>query len=218
MSSAIFKFKSLNKNKLIPFGFTAQNGIYIYETEILDGQFKMIVEINEKDEVSAKILDNFTCEPYTLHLVESASGSFVGSVRNEYERVLTQIADNCFEKDVFKSKQAHEIIKYVSEKYNDELEFLWEKFSSNAICRRKDNNKWYAVLLIISKRKLGIDSDEAIDVIDLRAESDSIVDGKNIFAGYHMNKKHWITIPLDGSLPTEEIFNFIDKSYILAKK
>ena len=31
--------------------------------------------------------------------------------------------------------------------------------------------------------------------------------------GYHMNKKHWNTITLDGSLPNEEILTMIDDSY-----
>ena len=36
--------------------------------------------------------------------------------------------------------------------------------------------------------------------------------------GYHMNKKHWNTITLDGSLPKEEILTMIDDSYDLVVK
>lgn len=36
--------------------------------------------------------------------------------------------------------------------------------------------------------------------------------------GYHMNKKHWNTITLDGSLPDEEILTMIDDSYDLVAK
>jgi len=35
--------------------------------------------------------------------------------------------------------------------------------------------------------------------------------------GYHMNKKHWNTIELDGSIPDKEIFSWIDHSYSLVK-
>ncbi|WP_440119381.1 MmcQ/YjbR family DNA-binding protein [Paenibacillus sp. QZ-Y1] len=31
--------------------------------------------------------------------------------------------------------------------------------------------------------------------------------------GYHMNKKHWNTITMDGSLPESDIFDMIDHSY-----
>lgn len=33
--------------------------------------------------------------------------------------------------------------------------------------------------------------------------------------GYHMNKKHWNTVTLDGSLPDEELRRIIDESYAL---
>ncbi|MFH2219705.1 MAG: MmcQ/YjbR family DNA-binding protein [Pseudomonadota bacterium] len=40
----------------------------------------------------------------------------------------------------------------------------------------------------------------------------------SILSGYHMNKKHWNTVVLDGSIPDEEIFTMIDDSYDLVVK
>jgi predicted DNA-binding protein (MmcQ/YjbR family) len=36
--------------------------------------------------------------------------------------------------------------------------------------------------------------------------------------GYHMNKKHWNTVFLDGSIPDDEVFAMIDESYELVVK
>ncbi|MDP4224159.1 MAG: MmcQ/YjbR family DNA-binding protein [Bacteroidota bacterium] len=38
--------------------------------------------------------------------------------------------------------------------------------------------------------------------------------------GYHMNKKYWNTIMLDGTIPDKEVFSWIDHSYeeVLKKK
>jgi len=36
-------------------------------------------------------------------------------------------------------------------------------------------------------------------------------------AGYHMNKEHWNTIALDGSIPEEELLTWIDESYTLVR-
>jgi predicted DNA-binding protein (MmcQ/YjbR family) len=36
--------------------------------------------------------------------------------------------------------------------------------------------------------------------------------------GYHMNKKHWNTIEIDGTIPDDLIHEFIDKSYELVTK
>ncbi len=39
-----------------------------------------------------------------------------------------------------------------------------------------------------------------------------------IIPGYHMNKKHWNTILIDGSIPDSLIFSWIDHSYELVIK
>ena len=39
-----------------------------------------------------------------------------------------------------------------------------------------------------------------------------------VTAGYHMNKRHWNTIMLDGSVPEDEILEMIDDSYDLVVK
>jgi predicted DNA-binding protein (MmcQ/YjbR family) len=39
----------------------------------------------------------------------------------------------------------------------------------------------------------------------------------SVIPGYHMNKKHWNTVILDGSIPDKEVFSWIDHSYNLVK-
>lgn len=217
--SDLFKNKKYNQVKLIKFGFEKVDKGYLIEKLLMDNQFKLSVWVGFDSNVTTKLIEIETEEEYSLHLVDGASGNFVGQIREEYNRFLKRIVDSCFETDVFKSKVSLELIEYVRTKYGDELEFLWKKFSGNAVVRRKDNSKWYAVFLTISKSKLGLDSSESVEIIDLRAGNvDSLVDKKTIFGGYHMNKKHWITIILDGSVPVEKIQTMIDESYCLANK
>ena len=39
----------------------------------------------------------------------------------------------------------------------------------------------------------------------------------SVIPGYHMNKIHWNTVLLDGTIPDKEIFSWIDHSYNLIK-
>lgn len=41
---------------------------------------------------------------------------------------------------------------------------------------------------------------------------------KALTQGYHLNKKHWNTLSVDGSIPDQEIFWMIDHSYNLVLK
>lgn len=216
----IFKNKTVNCEKIIKYGFEKMGDRYVYFTQIFDNQFKMTVKIDESGEFETELFDLTAEEVYTLHLVAEASGEFVGRVRSEYEHVLQNIADICFDSDIFRENCSHKVIEYARKKYGDELEFLWERYPDAAVLRRKDNHKWYALFMTIPKSKLGLDSGEPAEIIDLRFDADELpnkVDGKKYFLGYHMNKKHWITMILDGSVPIEEIFTYIDQSYGLAK-
>jgi len=221
MEFNVFKLKTPNFEKLSEFGFILENGLYRYSVNILDGQFEMTVTVASDGKVGATVTDLSTSEPYTLHLADEAVGAFVGRVRGEFEDVLLRISESCFERDVFKEVCAKQVIEYARNTYGDELEFLWDKYPAGAILRRKDNRKWYALLMIISKRKVGLDSDGEASVLDLRLDTENdaeLVDGKRFFLGYHMNKRTWFSVILDGSVSFDEIRALMDKSYKLAKK
>ena len=55
--------------------------------------------------------------------------------------------------------------------------------------------------------------------MNLKADPDKAVAQRafypSVLPGYHMNKRHWNTIILDGSIPDEEILSMIDESYAL---
>ena len=212
------KNKSIDYNELLKYGFINIDGIYTYKNKICNEQFEMIVIIKD-NKITSKLIDLANEDEYILVDIKDTIGEFVGKVREEYENELQNIIAKCTKYNVFKSKQAKEIIKYVKEKYNDDLEYLWKKFLENAVLRNKKNNKWYGALMVLSKRKLEIDSDEIIDILDLRYQKDLIkdfIDNDKILPGYHMNKNSWITIKLDDSVPNKKIFELIDNSYNLS--
>lgn len=219
MIEVIFKNRKVNAKKLLSFGFEESDGGYAYVCDLVGGQMKLTVAVSEKQKIYTKVADNSSGEEYVLHRVSGASGAFVGEVKTEYEAVLKEISLKCFEPDVFKSEQAKAVIDYVRNTYGDELEYLWQKFPDNAVVRRKDNKKWYAAILTVARRKLGFDSDERAEILDLRMTPEDIektVDGIKYLPGYHMNKKHWITVCLDGTVAFDEICMRIDESYNLA--
>ena len=63
---------------------------------------------------------------------------------------------------------------------------------------------------------------ETFDFCNIKCAPDWIVDLQERYEGvtpaYHMNKKHWYTMILDGSVERRELFRRIDESYRLAVK
>ena len=54
---------------------------------------KLTVKIKD-NEIKSEVYDIENDEPYTLFLVEGVAGKFVGEVRQEYNKVLEEIAKN----------------------------------------------------------------------------------------------------------------------------
>ena len=215
-----FANKKPDYKKLLEYGFKKKGPVYSYLTEIYNDQFRLLIEIESKD-VTTKLTDAYSGDLYTLHLLEGAEGTFVGQVREEYEKVLKDISEKCFVTDVFEFPQTFQVLDYALQKYGTEPEYLWEKFPRNAVCRRKDNKKWYFAVLSVKGSNIGLETNEIVEVIDLRApkeEVSELLKQENIYPAYHMNKKSWITFILDGSTEINEIYKFIDNSYNMAKK
>ena len=216
-----FKNRKADFEKLRACGFTESAEGFSWRTELLGGEFLLTVTVSRTGEVQTELADRDFGEPYTLHLVEDAVGSFVGKVREEYDRVLAAIAEHCFEPAVFGEKQTNALIEHVREKYGTEPEYLWEKFPDNAVLRRADNGKWYGAILTTERKKLSLEGGGKAEILDIRCDPaviPAIVDGKRILSGWHMNKKHWISVPLDGTLPFGEICELLEESYHLAGK
>ena len=214
------KDKKIDFKKLEEFGFELIDNSYYYYTSLLKNQFKMSVKISLDNSVFTEIIDTETNEPYVLHLLEMKRSGYSEKVYKAYNEILAKIQKECFEDEIFKANYTKEIVAYIKNKYGDELEFLWEKSPKNAVVRRKSSKKWYAVILTVSKRKLNLDSDEIIEVINLHnivEEIKKLIDNKKYFPAYHMNKKYWCTICLDGTVELEEIYKLIDISYKLTK-
>ena len=216
-----FQSRKPDFEKLRACGFQESEAGFSFQTELLDGQFTLTVKISRAGEVRTELVEKDFGEAYTLHLVEEAGGSFVAKVREEYSRALSAIAEHCFEPNVFSSRQTNALIAHAREKYGTEPEYLWEKFPDNAVLRRGDNGKWYGAILTTGRKSLGLEGEEKIEILDIRCDPVAlplIVDGKRVFPGWHMNKKHWITVLLDGTLAFDEVCELLEESWQLAGK
>ena len=214
------KDKKIDLKRLEKFGFKLKDNSYYYDIFLLNNQFKMTIKINLDNSIFTELIDTETNETYVLHLLEERRNGYIEKVYKAYSEVLDKIKKECFGDEIFKTNYTKEIVDYIKNKYGDELEFLWEKSPKNAVVRRKSSDKWYAVILTISKRKLNLNSDEAVEVINLHnspEEIEKLIDNKRYFPAYHMNKKYWCTICLDGKVELEKIYELVDISYELAK-
>lgn len=110
-----------------------------------------------------------------------------------------------------------EIFKYVKKQYGTEPEYLWSSSPDSAVLRHK-NGKWYAVLMNVEKSKLGLNGNDTVEILNVKCDPEitgMIIQTYGFLPGYHMNKQHWITMVLDGTIGESKILDFLDMSYDL---
>jgi predicted DNA-binding protein (MmcQ/YjbR family) len=75
----------------------------------------------------------------------------------------------------------------------------------------KVNGKIFALVNLDGDLSINLKCDPVL-AIELRERYSSVT------SGYHMNKKHWNTVLLDGSIPDKDVLSWIDHSYGLIMK
>jgi predicted DNA-binding protein (MmcQ/YjbR family) len=111
--------------------------------------------------------------------------------------------------------------KYINNVYGVTAEFPWLSAPTFAVYRHQSNNKWFAVIMEIPKAKLGIEEEGNINIINLKSDPlliGSLILNKGILPAYHMNKNHWITVCLDGTVEKDKIEWLLGLSFELTDK
>ncbi len=110
------------------------------------------------------------------------------------------------------------LISHIETTYHALAEHPWEKSPENMIFRDMLSGKWFALIMPVQKEKLGLSGNDYVYVINLKSEPDFIgliAGTPGYFSGYHMNKQHWLTILLDGTVAFDDICDHIETSYKL---
>ena len=90
-------------------------------------------------------------------------------------------------------------LEYCLSAYGTSPDYPFEEDFVTAVLRHADNKKWYALVMRLSRRKFGFDSDEIIDVVNLKLPTEmfgSFGSEDGVYPAYHMNKLHWISVLL----------------------
>ena len=114
------------------------------------------------------------------------------------------------------SLQRERLTRYMRDTYGTEAEYLWADSPGNAIFRHPASKKWYAAMMRVLPEKLGLTGTEAFDVMDIRCSTimiGSLLSTRGFLPAYHMNKSHWISIVLDGSVSDGQITPLLELSY-----
>ena len=115
--------------------------------------------------------------------------------------------------------QTERVMAIVQEKYGNQLEYLWEKSPDTAVLRHESNQKWYAVLMKIPWDRLDKGREGLVEAVNLKHDHVAdLLSQKGIYPAFHMNKRYWISVPLDDTFTDEKVLELFEISWDLTRK
>ena len=100
--------------------------------------------------------------------------------------------------------------------YSTEPDYPFPKDEVSCVFRHGGSRKWFALLMNVPYRTLGIARDGGADILNVKCDPlliGSLRGKPGFLPAYHMNKDKWITILLDGSAGSEDIKALLAMSY-----
>ena len=198
----------LNEDILKSYGFAKIKNSHQLKKKIDDDLY--VVFTITKNELTYQVYERDTDQLFLPFTVKNAIGSYIGSVRDKVESFRQDILNHCYQKNNLKE----ELLIFVKEKYQTKPIYPWENDLSCTL--NLPNGKWYGLLMEISAKLLGLAKDEKVTILNLKNTPEIIsklIDNKNYFPAYHMNKKYWFTILLNNNINIGEIEQLITESY-----
>ena len=211
----LFSHYAVDEKKLREYGFQPDGSTLVYTRDLSAENLRIVITYDRA--LSGRIIDLAFGGEYVNFRMESAAG-FSAGIRQKFEALLLDIRDKCCKNLYFRTEQGRRINGYICETYDVMPEFLWPNNPSYAAFRRKQGGKWFAVIGSVPRCKADPASPSAqeVEVINVKADKERIGDllaRDGIYPAFHMNKKCWVSIILDGTLPDSEIRRMVDESY-----
>lgn len=219
----LFEKYKANTEKLVKYGFSKEESSYVLSRQILSGEFRMDISV-QQSQLDFHLYDLETGDEYRQVHMESMTGDFVAMVREACLEILLDIRRHCFDEVGFLYEQSQRLVTYVADTYKGSLEYLWAKHSRKsstqaAVFRHDGSKKWYGAFMTTDWSKFDSKREGKIEVLNVKSNDVAkLTQQKGIYPAFHMNKKYWLSLPLDDTLTDQELFSLLDTSFQLTKK
>lgn len=112
------------------------------------------------------------------------------------------------------------VLEIAARQYHTQPERLWAGYPGYEVLRHSENRKWYALIMDVPRNKLGLNGEEYVDILNVKADpvmAGSFLQEEGILPAYHMHKGHWISVLLDGAVPMDTVELLLHTSFELTK-
>ena len=106
--------------------------------------------------------------------------------------------------------------QYILETYTAEADHPWPRDPDSEVFRHPASRKWFALMMVLPRRRLGLTGDGTLTVLNLKGDPlliGALRQEPGFFPAYHMNREHCLTVALDGTVEDSRIMALLDMSW-----
>lgn len=169
--SYIFRSAKIKKESLEAAGFkTTDNNSYSMNQTVSNGAFNADITLSLSEQtLTVHLFDSATSEKYALFDMPNSHGAFVASLREEVQQLIDEIKSKCFETSDLKD----DYIAWIKTQFGAEPDYPWPDTPEYCVFRCP-NEKWFALVMRIKYRQLGLTGGEEVWVVNMKASQDEI--------------------------------------------
>ena len=107
------------------------------------------------------------------------------------------------------------VFAFAKERFGTEPEYLWASAPDAAVLRNRANAKWYGIVMSVDRKKLGLKGEGKVDILDVKFQPQAggfLFSQKGVLPAYHLNRRTWIGVLLDGKTDEKLVFGMIEDS------
>ena len=216
--SYIFRSAKIKIDSLKAAGFSkSDDSSYFLRLPVSNGDFYADFALSPASQsLVVQLFDSATGEKYALFDMPRSQGAFVASLREEVQKLVDKLKSSYFEVHDLKEQY----VAWIKSRFSAFPDFPWPDTPDYCVFRCP-NEKWFALVMKVKYRQLGLTGEEEVWVVNMKAPSDkipSLIDKASVFPAWHMNKKHWITVLLTTATDFKKLCQLTEISYELVNK
>ena len=112
------------------------------------------------------------------------------------------------------------VLAFVRERLDTEPDHPFSGDTVSAVLRHRGTGKWFALLMTVRRDRLGLSGGDTADILNLKCPpvlAASLRSQPGFLPAYHMNRDHWISILLDGTVAQDQVESLLELSYELTR-
>lgn len=209
-------------SKLRGAGFEEKDEYFIKTAVFMNGEFLAELRVYKDGRVGGRVIDLATEDEYLPVGSSARISPYVSLAREKYIEALRELAKPAFVFQPFVSDQANRLARYLYETFGEEPDFPFQAKNDDdltGVFRNPKNRRWYGLVMHIPRSKLTKlhrDDGDFVDVLNIKHDDKAIPDiisgTPGIYPAWHMQKKHWISVVLDDTLPDPAVIDLVCQS------